>query len=277
MSEENTSAIGAPADPAIAPFKALHVDIAKLKRRLLNNMGPAGLTEFDLTHIQVPSGDTPAFQLPTPEGKPQLEMSFRAIILGARDGRAYWPSKKAGNTPPQCASRDGVIGVGDPGGRCDVCPLAQFGSDIGEGGERGRGQACKQFKQIVLIRAGESRLPDILNVPPTSLGSFKNYSLRLTTLLDLDLQGVVTEITLSTQKNADGTKYMRLEFNSVEPLPEAAVERVFNYVDEIGGLINPPRRIEAAPAAAQIAQQTANAGLNKAPAQPGEPLKKEAF
>ena len=62
------------------------------------------------------------------------------------------------------------------GGACQACPLAKW--DSAQDG--GAGQACKQVKQLFMLR-GESMLPEVVSLPPTSLKAARQSSVKLTT------------------------------------------------------------------------------------------------
>jgi len=192
---------------AVAEIRVFNTDLALVTQAISENMGPSGITEFDLQRITVPSGGGMFWKIPTLEG-PKAAPTLRGVIVFQRDIRAYWKEaleKSGGGAPPDCSSIDSISGHGKPGGLCHACPLAQFGSDDDK-----RGQACKQAKQLFILR-GENLLPEVVSVPPTSLKNAKKYLLSLSNA-GISYWAVLTEMTLSEAKNAGGLTYSQINF-----------------------------------------------------------------
>ncbi len=203
----STTELTVPGSGGIADIRVFHTDLALVTQAISENMGPSGITEFDLQRITVPSGGGTFWKIPTLEG-PKAEPLLRGVIVFQRDIRAYWKvplEKSGGGTPPDCSSLDSITGNGKPGGLCHNCPLAQFGSDDDK-----RGQACKQAKQLFILR-GENLLPEVVSVPATSLKNAKQYLLQLSNA-GIPYWAVLTELTLTEAKNAGGLTYSRINF-----------------------------------------------------------------
>lgn len=183
---------------------------------LAENLGDGGLTPQDLTRIRVPSGGGLAWEYPTASG-PEPRPTFEGVILHRQNTRAYWAQSLEagnGNTPPDCRSDDAIVGVGIPGGRCDTCPLSQFGSKEGT-----NAQACKALTLLYVMVPGEL-LPVVVVAPPTSLKPLKTYMLQLTSA-GVRYWTAITRFALEQTKNAGGIKYSRLALQRVETLGEA--------------------------------------------------------
>src|ERR1043165_2918261 len=103
-----------------------------------------------------------------------------------------------------------VKGIGKPGGDCLKCPMAQFGSAIGQDGKPGRGQACKHVRLMLFLRQ-DDLIPLLVPVPPSSVKAAKKYNLRLVGA-GYPYQGVVTQLRLTKTKNNDGIEYGQIEF-----------------------------------------------------------------
>lgn len=209
------------------------------------NVGVGGITEFDFDRIKIPSGGGMAFNVSTLQGE-DSEKTISGVIVLARDSRAYWQKSMeegGGSQPPDCHSNDGIIGIANPGvnagGDCVKCPLAQFGSDskiVNGATVQGRGQACKAIRQLFLLR-GDSLLPVVLPLPPTSLKAAKQYMLRLAG------QGVpywaaVTKIGLEPAQNAGGIKYAKATFTFVGLLSEGQKAKAKAYSDMLKPLVS---------------------------------------
>ncbi len=160
-----------------APPRALTLtkeESAEVMEAFQENLSSGSISEFDLPRIKVATGPTAGlWVVPTLEGEATVPQ-FEAVIVLARDTRAYYKSKEGSNTPPDCSSRDGLHGVGDPGGDCSKCALAEWDSDASGGG----GQACRQSKQLFVLR-GDSRFLEIASIPPTSLKGVKACMAKL--------------------------------------------------------------------------------------------------
>lgn len=163
------------------------------------NLGGQEISPFDLPRIKIPGSGGTTWEVPSLEGTvPAKEIS--GIVVHFKLVRGYWPGEFKGSEPPQCSSDDNRVGVGDPGGECASCPLAQFGTD-----KAGRGQACKQMEQWFLLMP-DQLLPVVLSLPPQSLAPAKKYRLNLASGM-LRVDQVITTLTLDTDTNPDGVKY----------------------------------------------------------------------
>lgn len=216
-------------------FAVLQEAPTDLMETIQTNMGDEEISPFDLDQVKVPSGGGSAFEVPTLDGvEPQKELV--GVIVYHKQARAYWSQgieDGGGNTPPDCSSDDGKVGYGNPGGVCKTCPFAQFGSD-----SEGRGQACKQFRQIFLLPA-DAYLPMVVTVPPTSMKPVKNYLFRLTSHR-VPYYGVVTRIKLDKQKNATGIEYSQIQPELGERLGEEQVEAMRQYAEAIRPYLSAP-------------------------------------
>ena len=187
----------------------------------MDNVGAGGMTAFDLERIKIPSGGMLAWEIPTITGKPEYVQEFDGVVIFHKDGRVYWEkplAESGGNEPPDCSSADCVVGIGNPGGSCGQCPFARFGSDQ----QGGRGQACKQVKQLFVARS-DGLLPVVLPLPPTSLSVARKYFLRLTSRR-IPYYGVLTRFSLEKATNKGGIAYARAVLSLVEVLPDAQRE-----------------------------------------------------
>jgi hypothetical protein len=172
-----------------------------------DNLGDAGLAALDLSRVKVPSGGSLSWNVKTPDGEESVK-EIEGIVLSWQPKRIYWEkslNEGGGKKPPDCTSADGFIGIGNPGGRCNQCPKAQFGS-----AKQGHGQACKQVRQMLLVRPGEI-LPMLISVPPTSLKAMSQYFLGLTGR-QIPYWAVTTKMRLERDKNEGGIEYAKVAF-----------------------------------------------------------------
>jgi hypothetical protein len=215
-----------------AVILAFHTDLDAINAALSTNIGAGGLSEFDLPRIKMPAGGGLQWAVPTLEGE-AMEPSIEGVIVLARDTRAYYSqpiSETGGSQPPDCWSADGTTGSGKPGGACLACPLARYGSAQGS-----RGQACKQIKQLFVLR-GSLLLPEVVTLPPTSLKAAKQYLLKLTSQ-GVPYYAVVTRIGLERTRNAQGIAYSRAVLSFVRRLAPEEVGRAREYHEMLKPLV----------------------------------------
>jgi hypothetical protein len=224
----------------------MRADLEAVEAVLTENLGTGGLSEFDLQRIKIPAGGMTAYEVNDLEGT-SFVPTIHAVILFARDVRAYWPDsldESGGGKPPACHSNDGKIGIGAPGGICAQCPMAQFGS-----AKKGKGQACKQVKQLFLLREGSgSILPENFLVPPTGLNNFKKLALMLGGR-GVSISGILVEIGLVKAKSAEGITYSQPTFRPVRTLAASELSRVKKFAELFRPLID--AAINIAPLAPQ--------------------------
>ncbi len=134
-----------------------------------------GLT-IGFERIKMPSGGSTNFEVPgNNPNAPDEVKEFVAVIMHHHPLHAYYKTKyTGGNNPPDCGSFDGMIGEGDPGGKCRPCPNNKFGTGENES------KACKTRRRIYLLREGDI-FPMLLSLPTGSLEVFTKYIKRLLT------------------------------------------------------------------------------------------------
>lgn len=220
-------------------YLALERPTAEIQEIIADNLAGQEVGEFDLPRVTIPAGGGTRWEVGSPlTGTESLE-SLEGIIVYQRLVRAYWPSDDVSGEPPQCSSRDAIVGVGDPGGDCKTCPYAQFGSD------GRRGQACKQQTMWFVLRP-DSFLPVVLGLPPTSLKAAKQYALALAGA-GIALSGVVTSIALEADRNPDGQKYSRAVPTLGARLDAAGADRARQYAALLRPIFDATPAVDAAP------------------------------
>jgi hypothetical protein len=208
-------------DVPISPFVIYEMPIVQIREAVMTNLGET-MTVVDFERIKIPAGGGTAWTLQTLDGE-KFEKELTGILVGWRDTRAYWkvPMEQSdGNAPPNCSSIDARTGIGEPGGDCRRCQFAQFGT-----GANGEGQACKQVRQLFLLRQ-ENVLPEIVNLPPSSLTPVREYFRRLSARA-LPCYSVITRIGLEKAQNPRGITYSKATFTAGEQLSPDQVERAY--------------------------------------------------
>lgn len=194
---------------AASDYRLFDPDSGDVAGALTENFGEDGLRVTDLDRVKVPAGGGTSWTVPTLKGEVDQKV-IEGVIVALRSQRAYWRDEYAGqNSPPDCFSRDGQEGIGDPGGPCLTCPLSQFGDN----GER---PPCKA-RQVVFIVPPGSLLPLIVNAPPTSIKRLRKYLVQLSAE-GLPYYGVITRLGLEKAKNAGGIVYSEIVPEMIEQL-----------------------------------------------------------
>lgn len=201
------------------------------------------ISAFHLERISVPTGGATKWTVETADGA-ELHDSVSGVILHAYDTRAYWiGSEEEGagglsNAPPDCSSIDctsaeGRISSDAESGtrRCGDCPMSTWGS-----GRGGSGQACKVKKRIFILAPDSVHpIPIGLFLPPTSLKAFTQYVLRLSRF-GLPMWGVVTEFSLTADKDSNGNPFARAVPKNIGRVPDRVRELCWNLRQELMGV-----------------------------------------
>lgn len=189
-------------------------------RENLGNTG--GVRAIDLDRAKIPAGGGTMWQVPSLEGDDAVR-EIKGIIIYWSESRRYWSKPFSGGAGerPDCASDDAIMGVGTPGGECAGCKFSQFGTDKGG---TGPGQACKQVRQLFILRADDF-MPLVVTLPPTSLTIARGFFLRLAGKM-IPYYGVVTSLALEKKKNKAGIDYAAASFKVVGRVSEEEMKAV---------------------------------------------------
>lgn len=188
-----------------------------------------GLTlSFD--RIKIPAGGGLAYELPSDNpDNPDMAKEFSAVILYHHPVHAYYKEKyTGGNTPPDCSSNDGYIGLEMETGElknCKGCEFNEFGS-----GENG-GKACKQRRRVYILRPDEA-LPVILSIPTCSLMDFSKYMTRLLSRGNRS-NSVVTKFSLKKAQNVGGISYSQVVLSVDRKLTQQELVIVSNLSEQV--------------------------------------------
>lgn len=181
-----------------------------------DNFGDEGFSPSDLDRLKVPAGGGRAWDIPD-EAPAQF---IDGVIIHKQPTRSFWFKARGEggeeDTPPDCYSPDGKVGVGvfglpstrpegsdpsvNPDGDCATCPMNVFGSSDRGSGE---GKACKEQIQLYVLQE-DAVLPIQISLPPTSLRPFKKYMTRLAAK-GKSYMAVVTRFALEVQKGGGQT------------------------------------------------------------------------
>ena len=133
--------------------------------------------QISFQRVKIPGGGVLQFEMPgdNPE-EPDYVKTIEGVILYSHPNFAYWPDgmEYDDNVSPLCTSIDGKTGCGSPGGACAACPLNQYGTATDSKGNPTKGKACKNMRNLYILRNGES-MPIVLSLPPTSLRPYEEF------------------------------------------------------------------------------------------------------
>lgn len=214
------------------PETSIQLPNAEEVRAVLQaNVGAGGMTLFDLDRVQVPSGNSTAWTIPTLDGG-EAAKSFEGVIVHWTERRRYYANafEPGVNAPPDCFSDDCVYGKGTPGGDCAQCPYNAWGTAHNARGEATKGKACGQYRFLFVLRAGDV-LPTVVSVPPSSLKPARQYFLRLASK-GMPYYGVVTKFELEK-----GEMIAAIKFSPVASLSQAQRAEMEAYSKAIAPLL----------------------------------------
>lgn len=191
------------------------------------NLGGQHMSASDFEKIKFPSGGAQSWEIVNLQGDIVSVKSIDGIVLMHRTQRAYWATEfSGGNTPPDCASKDLINGMGNPGGLCATCPYSQWESDPKGSG----GQACKIAGSLFVMRPSEL-LPVVVPVPVASVAPLKKFMLSLASN-ELLYSNVILSIGLEQTQNKKGIKFSKIKPRLIAVLPEEAKAQINKYIAE---------------------------------------------
>ena len=181
--------------------------------------------QMTMQRVKIPGGGNLQFEIRSDDpDNPDYERKLVGVILYHHLANAYWPegSEYDDNVPPFCQSFDGKQGYGEPGGVCAACAFNQFGSTA-----NGSGKACKNMRQIYLLRSGEY-LPLQLSLPPTSLRPFNDFMNLAFVARRRPSYSAIVEIGLKRAESG-GYTYSVATFRKVRDLEGEGLATVKSY------------------------------------------------
>lgn len=175
--------------------------------------------QITFDEIKIPAGGSIAWEVPGEDPAKEI----LGVIVDHHPMNVLW-SETIGDMP-LCVSYDGKVGVGDPGGNCQVCSNNMFGS-------AGRGKRCKNKRYLYLLRPN-SLLPVKMILSAGSLKPFDDYVVRRLFARGLATWSVATKITLEKVQNADGQAYSRAVFDVAAVLEKDQAAKMAEYAKNI--------------------------------------------
>ena len=181
--------------------------------------------QLTMQRVKIPGGGNLQFEIRSDDpDNPDYERKLVGVILYHHLANAYWPegSEYDDNVPPFCQSFDGKQGYGEPGGICTTCAFNLFGSTAS-----GSGKACKNMRQVYLLRSGEY-LPLQLSLPPTSLRPFNDFMNLAFVARRRPSYSAIVEIGLKRAESG-GYTYSVATFRKVRDLEGEGLAAVKSY------------------------------------------------
>ena len=181
--------------------------------------------QLTMQRVKIPGGGNLQFEIRGDDpDNPDYERKLVGVILYHHLANAYWPegSEYDDSVPPLCQSFDGKQGYGVPGGVCAACAFNQFGSTA-----NGSGKACKNMRQVYLLRSGEY-LPLQLSLPPTSLRPFNDFMNLAFVARRRPSYSAIVEIGLKRAESG-GYTYSVATFRKVRDLEGEGLAAVKSY------------------------------------------------
>lgn len=188
-----------------------------------------GLDAFQLPRIKMPTSAATSWTVPTIDG-PETQKYIEGILIYQKTWRTYWQhsfGEGEANQPPDCSSKDGKVGVGNPGGPCKTCAYAQWGS-----GKDGNGQACRQIKALFILMPGDL-LPTLVMAPPTSIRSVTDWLALVTSKSRKPYWMSEIKLGLVKDRNSGGIEYSKIEVDGSRIISPEEATAIKEYRDAI--------------------------------------------
>ncbi len=169
-----------------------------LEELLEANFGGKMPPPYKLTQVKIPAGGGLTWEIPGVGSEPELVREFSGVILHVQPGRMKFAGA-FGTGPkeaPVCKSDDGIIGVGQPGGECATCPLAQWVD--------GKKPECPEHASVYVLLP-DRLIPIVVTLPSTSLKAITDYKTGLFNITK-PVYGVETKFSL-IRREAGGNKF----------------------------------------------------------------------
>ena len=186
--------------------------------------------EVTFDRVKIPSGGGQAFEVPGDDpDSPDLAKELVGVIIDHYPINVYYAMPfSGGNNPPDCASDDGKVGVGTPGGDCADCPFNQWGS----ADDGGRGKACQNKRRVYLLRE-DDLFPVLLTLPSTSIRNFGDYIAKRVLAKGHRSHSILTKITLKKATNSTGIAYSQAQFALAGVLDAQAAQKAAEMAEGI--------------------------------------------
>lgn len=203
-------------------FAVLSPDSEEMLQNIKTNIGGESIQMSQLERLKIPAAGATTWEVPDMMGAISTK-NLKGIVIFHQGTRIFWRDAYTGaRKRPDCWSPDAITGIGDPGGDCNSCPFAEWGS-----ARNGRGQACSLKRNVFILRE-EEMLPLVLTLPPTSLREFNSLMMRLASR-GVPYYGVVIDFSLKKVERDGVPAYAQAQFGVVSQLDRQHVNRMAEY------------------------------------------------
>ena len=197
-----------------------------------------GMGDMKFDKINMPSGGGIAFTIVDEDGKEEPVKEIKGVLLYKMPFKAWYVKAFDEKTDedtgvPDCFSADMIRGSGckeadiPEGQICRDCPKNQWGSDR----KGGKGKDCADKIRIYILPE-ENVFPKFIDLPPTSIGGFKDYVKRLANKLN-PFYGVVTSMGLESDKSGGNIKYSKTTFAKAANLSKEERVSIKGYINTL--------------------------------------------
>lgn len=196
----------------------------------------SNLNEFSLPRAINGSGSSNRFEIPGLGDESEMVSEIEGIIVFHTPARAYFEKsyeETGGGEQPDCRSNDGIHGVGDPGGLCPKCQLAQFTKNSDGTTERPR---CDLMKRLFILRPGEI-MPTMFNAKAGNVGQCERYMFNLSVKGRLKFNHCITKLTVSKDKYKNGRDWMKWNFSMLSKLPGEICQQMDAFHEFLGPIV----------------------------------------
>lgn len=219
-----------------------------------------------------------------------LDSAYEHAWYGQKEGDGFvaWPFDTDNPRSPNCYAMGRVESelfpiqegenavqeaVGSEEGKCDLCPLNQWGSDL----DGGKGKACKNVRRLALMDAdylnggpeAVDKAPAVFaKLPVTSGKLFSAFVLQTANVIKRPPYGIIAKMSVVP----DPRTQFQVRWSFVEVVPDALVPVIMAKRDRMGDAIMfsyPPN--EEATTQAQPVRPAARAAAPAAKAAPAKP------
>lgn len=232
-------------------YAILQADPREVAEVLREALGTNQITARDFQTYKVPSqGMTIWSTVDTLTGEAINAPEIHGVLIHNTMVRGFWQEQfSGGGVPPDCNSKDGLLGEGlygvgserHPTGACQTCPMAQYGSAKAlwpptDKQKPTEAQACKANRLLFLLTA-DGFLPVVIKVPPASLKEVKTFLLAMANK-GMAPSSAVLRFTLEKDKNANALAYSKIVPRFGQRLAPAEADQVRGIAAQLRAAID---------------------------------------
>jgi len=229
-------------EPTTTAVKVMAPNLDDMQDLIAATVGDDGLDDSIIPLIKIPSGGLNVWMVPGSKGLEAVQ-EITGVVIHWQRVRSYWDKgfgEGEKGAPPECASDDGIVGTGTPGGDCKDCPLSAWPDDDSPR----RGKACTEMINVFIVPVDGTKdegeiIPLRVRLSPMSLKPWRQYMGRLLSKKNLPWN-VVTTMALGSDTNAQGQEYAKLVVGEAD---QEADESWIKFGELMRPALMPPQRV----------------------------------